>query len=331
MNAKKLINILLSLFLLSSLFSCATRKDEKKRSMKIGTTEVPDWVYNIDEACDESIEICASAEGDSTVSADTNAKTSLASIFQTKIKSEFTLEKFGFTGPEAEAMKERVSSNVTESVNTLLKAVRIKERFIKDDLNFSLAVLDKKTVKKSLRQEISSLDDQLRYHLKKGMKSSLIKMHLLLNKRNILNDKYIIVSGASVPTNVTFSEINALRFKGNGLNRVHVKAIGTVPRTIKKKIESMLTEMGYRILMSDAVDFIIRLKYKAKDEYLNVKGFKKHSFSLSLESKNSSGEKLGSHISESIGLGRNMQDAFLKVKTKLLKDVRQNMDKLNIK
>jgi hypothetical protein len=156
-------------------------------------------------------------------------------------------------------------------------------------------------------------------------------MHLLLNKRNILNEKYIILSDSSIPTSVTFSEINSLRFKGANQNKVHVKAIGNVPRTVKKKVEAMLTEMGYRILKTDAVDFMIRLKYKAKDEYLNVKGFKKFSFSLSVESKNSSGEKLGTYTSENIGLGRNMQDAFLKVKNKLVEDIRQNINQLNIK
>ena len=156
-------------------------------------------------------------------------------------------------------------------------------------------------------------------------------MHLLLNKRNLLNDKYIIVAGSGIPEFVTFSEINSIRFKTNNLNKIAVKAIGTVPRTIQKRIESMLTEMGYRILKTDSVDYLIRLKYKAKNEYLNVKGFKKFSFSLIVEARNSSSEKLGTYISEKVGLGRNMQDAFLKVKNKLIEEIRKNIDQLNIK
>ena len=328
---KYIFQVALSLVLFVLLSSCATSKKSTKPVMKVGEVEVPSWVYNIDEACLDATEICASAEGDTVNSADINAKNSLGSIFQTKIKSEFSLEKFGFTGPEAQAMQERVSSNVSESVNTILKGARIKERFLKDDLHFSLAVLDKVLAKKSLRQEIRSIDDQLMYFYSKGLKSSLIKMHLLLNKRNLLNEKYIIVAGSGIPSQMTYSKINGLKYNGNNLNKINVKTTGTVPRTVVKRIESMLTEMGYKLMKNQAVDFNIRLKYKAQDEYLNVKGFKKYSFSLTVEAKNSTGVKLGSTISEQVGLGRNKQDAFLKIKNKLIEDIRNNIDQLNIK
>lgn len=336
-----LVKVFVFIFIMKMFIGCATDTAIQKKDMKIEGESVPEWVYNIDESCNNALHICASAEGENSQSADLNAKNSLASIFETKINSKFTLEKYGFTGPEAEAIKERISSNVTESVNTILKSSRIKERFIKNDLYFSLAVLDKKKVKKSLRLEIKALDDKLDYHLKRGMKSSLIKMHLLLNKRNLLNDKYIIVAGSGIPANVSFSQINSIRFRSSGNNIISVKAVGTVPRIIQQRIESMLTEMGYKIRSKNSTNksvkkiakpsnYTVKLKYKSKDEYLNVKGFKKYSFALSVESRSSSGGKLGTYTSESIGLGRNLQDAFLKIKNKLVEDIRKNIDQLNI-
>ncbi len=314
------------------LVGCATKKDKTKTSvLSPEMKEMPLWIHSIDEACDNDTEICASSEGSSSINADLNAKNSLASIFQTKIKSNLTLEKYGFTAPEAEAIAERVSNTVNESVNVLLKATYIKERFTKDSLYFSLAVLDKEKVKKSLRLEINALDDQLAFIHSKGLKSSLIKMHVLLNKREALNDKFLIVSGTSIPTDMTFSKISSLKYAKNNVNKISFRLVGDVPRIIAKKIESMFSEMGYKIVSTGKQDYGIKIKYKMKDEYLNVKGFKKFLVTLNLEAKAIGGEKLGTYTAQTTALGRNQQDAFLKIKDKIVKDIRDNIDKLNMK
>jgi len=317
---------------LIGFIGCAT-KNNKSDTSPVSTEikEMPEWIHSIDEACDNETEICASSEGSSSINSDLNAKNSLASIFQTKIKSNLTLEKYGFTAPEAEAIAERVSNTVTESVNVLLKATYIKERFSKDGLYFSLAVLDKDKVKKSLRLEINALDDQIEFIHAKGLKSSLIKLHILFNKRQALNDKYVIVSGSSLPTSMSFSKISSLKYSKSNLNKLAFKLIGDVPRIITKKIEAMFSEMGYKIVSTGKQDYGIRIKYKMNDEYLNVKGFKKFLVLLSLEAKLVGGSKLGTYTAQVTALGRNKQDAFLKIKDQIIQDIRNNIDKLNIK
>jgi hypothetical protein len=311
---------------------CATKNAKVKTSpISAEMKDMPEWIHSIDEACDNATEICASSEGTSIINADLNAKKSLASIFQTKIKSNLTLENYGFTAPEAEAIAERVSNTVTESVNVLLKATYIKERFSKDGLYFSLAVLDKDKVKKSLRLEINALDDQIDFIHNKGLKSSLIKLHVLFNKRQALNDKYVIISGSSLPTNMSFSKISSLKYSKNSLNKISFKLVGDVPRIIAKKIEAMFSEMGYKIVSTGKQNYGIRIKYNMKDEYLNVKGFKKFLVILSLEAKLIGGDILGAYTTQKEALGRNKQDAFLKIKDLIIEDIRNNIDKLNIK
>ena len=312
------------------IIGCASHKFEKSKHPNPAIKKIPNWVYNIDESCREELEICASAEGVDSISSDLNAKKALASIFETKIKSNFTLERFGFTNVEAEALSERVQDNVSESVDVILKGVEILKRFSKDDLYFSLAILDKVKARKALFLEIGAIDDQLEFLLEKSQKSSLIKMHVLLNKRILLNEKYSIVTGKSVPTDITYSRINRIKYlKSNG-NRVLIKAINNVPRTILKGVESIITEIGYRVVKEEKNNYLVRLKYIIKEEYLNVEGFKKFSFSLTVEAKENTGDKLGTYTSVNIALGRNKQDAFLKVKNKLINDIRNNIEKLNI-
>lgn len=314
------------------LIGCSTSK--KKQDIELDgaqETDVPSWVYSPQSSCDERKEICASAGGDSSEVSDINARKSLASIFGTKIKSNFLIEKYGYTNAQAQSLSERVSDEVQESINVILSSVSISNRFEKDDMFFSQAKLDKVKAAQSLNLEIKSIDDQLDFLYKKSGKSSILKMHMLFDKRNILNEKMIVITGSSVSTQMSFSKINNLKYEKLSGNRIYIKSVNSVPQTLVKWVESLFTESGYTIVSDSKLDYLVKIKYFAKEEHIKVSGFKKFSFTLVLEAKNNLGDKLGVYTNEVVSTGRNEKNAYLKIKLKLQKMIKENLDKLNLK
>lgn len=322
--------LLLSAILITG---CATKHKENEIEKHVDaekSVDVPEWVYAPQDQCSKARYICASAEGSSFNTSDLNAKNSLASIFETKIKSKFEVEQHDYSSDEMQAMMERVSDSVSESVELVLNGAFIKERHQKDNLFFSLAALDKIKATKLLRQEIGSLDDQLEFLFKEGKKSSILRLHMLLDQREMLNQKYTILTESMLPTDFNFSKINSLKYSKNKLNRVRVKAVNTVPRTMLKWMESLFTSLGYKVLKDSDVDYLVKIKYFAKEEYMKVRGFKKFNFSIVAEAKNNAGEKIGVSTSEIISTGRNQQDAFLRIKEALQEKFKEDVSKLNL-
>lgn len=322
--------------LLSSilLWGCATSKKKSKNGELLEadaerSLEVPEWVYSAQDSCSKLL-ICASASGQNQEAADVNAKRSLGSIFETKIKSRFEVEQHDYSSSEMEQMMERVSDYVSESVDTVLKGAYIKDRHYKDDLYFSLAVIDKIKASKVIRTEIGQIDDQMNYLFKQGKKSSIFKLHMLYDQREMLNQKYVILTGREINSDYSFSKINSLKYTRRKLNRVKIKAVNSVPRTTVKWMESLFTELGFKVIKESDSDYLVKVKYFVKELYLKVRGFKKYSFSIIAEAKNNAGEKVGVSSSEVISTGRNEQDAFLKVKEKLQDSFKSNFDKLNL-
>jgi hypothetical protein len=328
----KMKNIISITLISLLLIACSTTKKKHLVEMDgVQNIDVPKWVYAPQEGCNESEEICASAEGENSAISDTNARNSLGSIFESNVKSNFLLEKYGYSNAEASSLTERVASEVSETVDVVLNSVSIKNRFKKDGLSFSLASLNRLNAAESLREEIKSLDDKIEFLYKKGNKSSIIKMHLLFDKREQINQKIIVITGNSIKTEMSFSKISKLKYVKKSGNRIIVKAVNAVPRTLKKWIESLLTDSGYKVVEDSNIDFIVKIKYFVDEEFMKVKGFKKFSFSIIIEGKNNNGDKLGVFKVEEIGTGRTKQNAYLKIKKKLQDRIKSNLDKINLK
>jgi hypothetical protein len=312
--------------------SCSTSKKKTDIELDGGEAiDVPEWIYAPQSSCNEDQEICASAEGENSQISDTNARKSLGSIFESNVKSNFLIEKHGYTKAEASMLTERVSSEVSETISVVLNSVSIKTRYKKDGLSFSLASLNRLNAAKVLREEIKTLDDKIDFLYKKGNKSSIIKMHLLFEKRDQINTKIIVITNNPISTNMSFSKISQLKYSKKSGNRVFVKAVNTVPRTLKKWIESLLTQSGYKVVQDSNIDFILKIKYFVDEEFMKVKGFKKFSFSTNLEGKSNTGDKLGVFTVTVLGTGRTKQNAYLKIKKKLQEQIKRSFEKINLK
>lgn len=301
-----------------------------KRKLNVPEGE-PQWLYSPSSNCDQAKEICASGEGMSFSESDLHATKALASIFQTSIDAKFKFTKHSFSDNDISEMSEMVQNRVDENVKGILKASSIKERFERNEIKFSLAVLDKEKSSKVLAAEIKKINDQIKHYYSLKSRLYIKKLNILFNERELLNEKYIIMQNSRISSPVKFNDIAMLKFNSTGGERIKLNFSSEIPSLIKKKIEQSLTEVGYKIERKTNNDYQLDIKFKEKEEYLNVPGFKKYLFEISIKSKGKSGKRLGGHVISLVSDGRSKDDAFAKVREKIIKEFENNLEKLNLK
>ena len=313
--------LFLSMFV---FYSCSSNPLQTRSSKTI-----PEWVHAPMEKCSESREICASASGDSIEEADLNAKKSLASIFETKITSKFEVNTTSTSNQDKDELEENVYSTVQESIDQVLTAVEIKKRYVQDNSFFSLASLDKNKAAKTIRLEMRNIDDQLDFLYKKGHRTSIKKMLILFNRRELLNERLILLNKAGLASKYSFQQINALKFK-EGKSKISINYSDAFPLSLQKWFENLMNDSGYKVVKEPETYYQLRLGYLAKEEYLKVKGFKKFQFTTTGEAKNSLGQKIGTFSVSILSTGRNQNDAFQRIRAEMLNQIEQNIDKLNM-
>lgn len=311
------------------LVSCSQVKKKASITTTTTDTEGPEWIYAASEGCLKT-EICASGEGESFTSSDAHSKKALAGIFETKVTSEFQFSKTSFTGDEKNRMQEYVADEIKQQVNYLLKGAYIKKRFKKHGVMFSLAAINKNIAAKLITQELDQVDDEISQLYLQRSRILINKLVTLFNKREMLNEKIILINGVGSQRRIELSQINELKFKIGGDRKIIFRASNDTPRVLKKKLEENFTSIGYKLVTSHN-NWLVEIDYKMKEEYLKVRGFKKFTFSINLEAKNSFGKKIGSYIVAKVSNGRNEQDAFFKVRPQIIKEIEENIDKLNLR
>lgn len=313
-------------FILAFTSACSTTKTVKETKDLTPEGE-PQWLYEPSQEC-TAIEMCASGQGEDMEEADAHARKSLAGVFETKINSEFQVTKHSLSNQEVEELEEKVSDMINEQVNTIIKGVYIKHHFQKGDIFFSHAALDKNKVSRVLREELSRIDSELTHYYSLKNKLYVKKLNILFNEREVLNEKLAIVNGAGVPRKVSFDDINNLKYI-NMDSAISLIARGDIPSVLEKKLNETFNSVGYRIV-DDKSDYNIYMEYSSKEEYLNVKGFKKYTYELSLDARNATGKQVGSFIVTKISNGRSETDAFSKVRNAVINEVTNNIEKLNL-
>jgi hypothetical protein len=306
--------------------ACSSTKDKRKVIVPEGEAV---WIYSPESGCDKD-ELCAVGEGSSLAQADAKSKQSLASIFETKIQSSLKFSKHSFSGEEIEEMQEYINSDVSEKVDGVLKGAIIKERFQKEKIFFSLVSLDKNKAAQLISNELKHVDDQLNHFYSFKSRIYIKKLNVLFNKRLLLAEKMTILKDSASNSPISFKQIEELKLNSMGGTKIVIKTTNEPPRFINKKVKEIFSELGYK-LVKKGNDYFINMDYKVTEEYLNVKGFKKFSYTLAIESRSNIGKKLGNFIITVTESGRNEVDAFTKSKSKLIEKFENNIEKLNLK
>lgn len=312
---------------LIALVSCSSSK--KSNEAFLNSKKQAKFIDNPAYNCNEQKEICASASGDSIESADLNAKQSLASSFQSQIKSKFEINTAVFSKKEKDTIVKNVNDQVLETVNIVLRSVTVKDRYRDRDKFYSQVSLNKLKAQKVLKTELMSVDDKLDYLYKQKRKSNIVQMITLYEKRQQLNERFILLSGREIKSPYTFTKINSIRYS-NGPSKVNIRYPESFPSSLKSWFSSMINRSGYKIVNLASVNYKIKMSYEVKEEYLKVRGFKKYSFMVSSLAKDNVGRQIGSFNVSLASTGRTQNDAFLRIRSNLKKQIKYNLNKLNM-
>jgi hypothetical protein len=313
--------------LILSLTGCSLFKKTSAPETSAHSSEVPQWVYEPLENCDAG-ELCASGEGHTQSQADANAFKSLASIFETKITA--TTQSFMQTqgsGAWSQA-SEAASTSVRDEVNQTLEAARVLKRHKQARMTYTLVGLNKMKASENLEARMNELQAQIAGLWKKKDRLSFFTLWELSLAREQLNDRYNLIQGQR-KTYAPDLKTLQLWFKDRSqLSPLSLKSSTDSPGLILEKLKNRLTEVGYT-LKTEKQNAHIDLEWIEKPAHLNVQGFEKWSFQLTLKHLAGS-DKKGVWTTQVESTGRNKTDALNKILNSLLKQMDEGLSSLHL-
>lgn len=290
--------------------------------------EFPRWIYAPYEACTEESELCATGEGKNGGEADAQARNNLASIFEIKVQSDFTVQTSSSQSfPWQGAVRQEVQQSLKESVDQILETVQIKNRYRQKGLTHSLASLDRSRASEILGNRLTKIDDELKVLWDKRSRTNLRKIVRLYLEREKLNERYSIASGQGRPSRMTYKEIMAWRETRPRVENIALR-IGQAPEWMSEKLKELLTEAGFRIVKANTSK-AISLNVDSIKEHLNVEGFEKYTFTMNMTSYED-GEKNKILAASETVTGRTQADALLKVKAFFNEYIEQHLSDLHL-
>lgn len=328
-NGEKEMMRFLAISVLFIALGCSSTTE--KRPSNMASTSLPEWIYSPEKQCNLASELCASAEGSSFSHSDLNARKALASVFATNVRYQLEINKLTTSSANKTEITEEVSSNLSQQVDEVLQSSSVKERFEKDGAFYSMAIIDRRKAQKILELKIKQLDDQLIHNYRLKNRLYLNKMLIAYHTRSELNEKLIILSNKSIESPLTLSQIQLLKFMSTGKEKVFVSRETELPKSLVSSFKSMLTNLNYQLVPKNASDFNIGFSYSAKDAYLNIEGFKKMIFHVSVEVMSPKKGRVGGYSFNVEAQGRTTEDCINKMKKSVELQFEKNLEKLNLK
>ncbi len=315
-----------SFVLLFILMSCSSLAP--KPVLSPSAKEMPEWIYSPYDHCIEAEEICATGEAKSMTAADLEAKKNLASVFEVRIRSDFSVSTSASqTMPWLSKVSEEVRGELKESVDEIIELVQIREHYKKEGLSYALASLKKSEALNLLSPRLKKIDKEIKRLWEKKQRTNLRKMVRLTLEREKLAERYSILSGVSYPPQVSFDEIMRWRDGETKTYPIYLN-VGQAPSWLVDKLKELLTESGFRLVRTPG-RLILNVNVDSIKEYLNVQGFEKFTFTLKLQSIEAGEKKKVLSTSESV-TGRSQADALLKVKKHFSEYIEEHLSDLDL-
>jgi len=300
----------------------------KKISNTNDPSILPAWVYSPYDLCVQTNEICATGEGKSFADADSEARVNLASIFEVKVSSNLHSTDHSYQNQAwHSSVQQEVHKVLTESVQQILETVEIKNRFKSQGIVYSIASLDRMKAGELLAGRLALIDSELEALWKKRQRTSLRKITALTLEREKLHERYSLIKQSDLAPPVSYKEVLQWR-DSQSFSEPLILRIGHAPEWLIDKVHELLTESGFRIVKSDAKK-VVEIDVTSIKEYLNVPGFEKYTFSMSLTST-VNGVKLKEISATETVNGRNQTDALIKVKSFFHDYLEKNLSQLNL-
>lgn len=320
------MKIVLWLLLLGLLSACSLLQSKPKMSEH--ASEVPAWAYAPAEGCDEGSELCASGEGPTGSIADANAMKSLASIFEVRIEASTTSLMTMTNDSAFRQSQETAAVAVKDEVQQTLKAASIKQRFRHKKLSYSLAVLDKHKASDNIKSAMDTAQAELEGLWQRKDRASWARLWELLLTRDSLNERYALIMGGKLPYAPTADQLQKW-YQSRKLTRTLGWEVQDLPQVYAGALKSRLSEAGVALLPAKS-GARIRANLEAKQGHINVSGFEKWEFVLTVEHLSDDDKKKGTVSVNTSTTGRSRADCEAKAQPTLIKGVESALGQLNL-
>jgi len=288
----------------------------------------PKWINDASRGCKKS-ELCAVGEGDSRNFAIISAKTALAKIFSTKIKSKFTQEISSHGG----YISDDTSEQIEEVTEAALEGLEIKKVYEGKLYVYALAVINKRKLARGFQSEIRKIDEKMSVFVSANSGSAAAKLQDLFVKREVLNKRLEFLTGHGITSPVTFKQVYAARSKRVGNIIVHVYIAEREPKLLEPQIAQLLVSKGYKVttgrVRNKLSTHILSGSMLPQKQYMKIDGFEKFKFQVELTSSNAKQVQVGHVVFSEIETGRSYQQAYEKAVPVLMENLKNSMDKLN--
>ena len=318
--------ILLSVLLFIS--SCALFKPKKAPETSEHSAEVPAWAYAPMEECMEEMQLCASGEGKTSTQADANAMKSLAAIFETKIVAT-TSSSMTVSGHTALAQaQESAQTSVRDEVKQTLEAAQVIKRHRYKNMSYALASLDKTKATANLKAALDKVQAELSGLWTRKDRTAWARMWELFQVREGLNDRYNIINSNRIPYAPSASELQQW-YQSRQANVPMAIDFIDLPGEYEAQLKARLTNSGYRLFDLNT-GARLKAQMTSKQEHMDVAGFEKWFFNLSMENISKAGAKVGGLSVTTTTTGRSKADCEMKARSILMKEMEEKLHELNL-
>ncbi|MEI8346464.1 MAG: hypothetical protein WCG27_03290 [Pseudomonadota bacterium] len=325
MSKIKIITGLMLCFLFSSSTLCALN-------------EKPKWISSPAEFCPPT-ELCVVGEGTGHMLAESNARKGMALAFKASIKAKTDVNTYAKQVTQGETIlsgdsSEEVSGQIEEKTEQVLDGIVIKEKYEDSNSVFALASLNKAKAAQGFKDQIVALDEKIKHYYEEGKRSTLAKIFKLLPVRDDLNQKYLFMKGESLPLPVSWTDIQKKKkvlVQQNLTVLLEIEEPGKIDE-VKQMVVKLLLDNGYRVVTNKEAAHSLRLtgKLVSEKQYVNIKGFEKYKYQLSLEAYGEGDKKNGSLQAVVEQLGRSPEHAYDQAVPQLRDYIKENFDDLNM-
>ncbi|MCE3013382.1 MAG: LPP20 family lipoprotein [Proteobacteria bacterium] len=317
--------IICALLLLST--GCALFKPKSPQTSD-HAAEVPAWAYAPMEECMEERQLCASGEGKTGTIAEANAMKSLAAIFETKIEAS-TSSTMTVSGHQSLAQAtELAQTTVRDEVKQTLEAAQVIKKHRYQNMSYALASLDKEKASANLKAALDKVQAELSALWERRDRTAWARMWELFQVREGLNDRYNIINAGRIPFSPTASELQKW-YQSRKAEVPLALEILNLPSEYEAHLKARLTNSGYR-LFSLNTGARLQAQMTSKQEHMNVAGFEKWFFNLSMTNISKAGAKIGGLSVSTTATGRSKVDCEMKARAVLIKEMEEKLHELNL-
>lgn len=306
-------------------------------SFPLFAADAPKWVNSPLDFCGDS-KLCAVGEASGRMTAEAEARKAIAKIFETRISSSQTTTTTSESKREEDvvsgSVEEDYQSQIKEITEETLEGVEVTEYYDDGEGVFALAVLNKAKAAKNLREKMDQLDEDIYSLYKLNRRSSINKALKLFAVRNNLNKKHHFLASSFHAAKVTKSQLLKAK-REKAANRVvvllEVDEISDSNELRNVIIEELLNN-DLKVVTAATLkhNFVVTVTLSGEKQHMNVEGFEKYKFLLSLISKDSEKNKIGNINYSVVKTGRNLTQAYSNALVDVKNYIKENVSELNI-